>query len=174
MKHAIDQNSHRALEGAALEGAATSVERQIWPRFILDAMAGEAERLPLALLITGIDNVRFAATTDATLKVYLRKSCADGEPDTVDFVKQIVASYGYTDPDVLALRSQRAHNGTQYLQYEYGLVSYTDTMSFLERAVGGGVKVDAFLLQACGLSSARKSQAHVDKLASCVRSRRAR
>ena len=52
------------------------------------------------------------------------------EPDTVDFVKQIVASYGYTDPDVLALRSQRDHNGTQYLQYDYGLVSYMDTMSF--------------------------------------------
>ena len=172
MKHAIDQNSHRAVEGAALEGAATSVERQLWPHFILGAMADEAERLPLALLITAIDNVRFAATTDATLQLYLRKSCDDGQPDTVDFVKQIVASYGYTDPDVLALRSQRAHNSTQYLQYEYGLVSYTDTMSFLERAVGGGVKVDAFLLQACGLSSARKSQAQADKLALCVKNRR--
>ena len=173
MKHAIDQTSHRAVEGAALEGAATSVERQVWPHFIVDAMAAEAGRLPLALLITAIDNVRFAATTDATLKVYLRKSCEDGQPDTVDFVKQIVASYGYTDPDVLALRSQRAHNSTQYLQYEYGLVSYTDTMSFLQRGVGGGVKVDAFLLQACGMSSARKSQAHVEKLATCVKNRRA-
>jgi hypothetical protein len=172
MKHAIDQRSHRAVEGAALEGAATSVERQIWPRFVLEAMSGEAEKLPLALLITGIDNVRFTATTDATLKRYLRTSCAEGEPDTVDFVKRIVASYGYTDPDVLALRSQRAHDSTQYLQYDYGLVSYTDTMSFLERSVGGGVKVDAFLLQACGLSSARKSQAHVDRLAACVKNRR--
>jgi hypothetical protein len=174
MKHAIDQNSHRAVEGAALEGAATSVERQIWPRFILDAMAGDAARLPLALLITGIDNVRFTATTDATLKLYLRKSCDEGTPDTVDFVKQIVASYGYTNPDVLALRSRRAHNGTQYLQYDYGLVSYMDTMSYLERAVGNGVKVDAFLLQACGLSSARTSQAHVEKLATCVKNRRVR
>ena len=137
-------------------------------------MADQAGRLPLALLLASIDNVRFTATTDATLQLYLRKSCADGEPDTVDFVKQIVASYGYTDPDVLALRSQRAHNSTQYLEYEYGLVSYTDTMSFLERSIGGGVKVDAFLLQACGLSSARKSQAHVDKLAACVRNRRGR
>jgi hypothetical protein len=174
MKHAIDQSSHRAVEGAALEGAATSVERQVWPHFIVEAMAGEAKRLPLALLITAIDNVRFAATTDATLKVYLRKSCEEGQPDTVDFVKQIVASYGYTDQDVLALRSQRAHNSTQYLQYEYGLVSYTDTMSFLQRGVGGDVKVDAFLLQACGMSSARKSQAHVEKLAACVKNRRVR
>jgi hypothetical protein len=58
------------------------------------------------------------------------------------------------------------------LEYDYGLVSYTDTMSFLERAVGGGVKVDGFLLEACGLSSARKSQAHADQLASCVKKRR--
>jgi hypothetical protein len=174
MKHAIDQNSHRAVEGAAWEGAATSVERQVWPTFIRDAMADQPGRLPLALLLAGIDNVRFTATTDATLKLYLRKSCGEGEPDTVDFVKQIVGSYGYTDPEVLALRSQRAHNSTQYLEYEYGLVSYTDTMSFLERAVGGSVKVDAFLLQACGMPSATKSQAHADKLASCVRSRRVR
>ena len=72
------------------------------------------------------------------------------------------------------LRSQRDHNGTQYLQYDYGLVSYMDTMSFLEQGVGKGVKVDAFLLQACGISSARKSQAHVEKLASCLEKRRAR
>ena len=104
MRIRFDQNSDRAFEGAAREGAATSVERQVWPRFILEAMSDEAERLPLALLITGINNVRFAATTDATLKLYLRKSCADGEPDTVDFVKKIVASYGYNDPEVLALR----------------------------------------------------------------------
>ena len=30
IKHAIDQNSRRAVEGAALEGAATSVERQVF------------------------------------------------------------------------------------------------------------------------------------------------
>ena len=172
LKHAIDQNSHRAVDGAALEGAATTAEYQIWPHFVQEAMADEAERLPIALLMTGIDNVRFAATTDATLRLYLRKSCADGEP-TDAFVKKIVESYGYNDPKVLALRSQRAHNGTRcYFQYDYGVLSYMDTMSFLERGVGKGVKVDAFLLQACGLSSARKSEAHLEKLASCVEKRR--
>ena len=171
LKHAIDQKSHRAVEGAALEGAATTVEHQVWPSFVKEAMADEAERLPIALLMTGIENVRFAATTDATLQVYLRKSCAANEPDTVDFVKQIVASYGYTDPKVLALRSQRAHNSIQYFRYDYGVLSYMDTMSYLERGVGKGVKVDAFLLQACGLSSARKSDAHLEKLAACVKKR---
>jgi hypothetical protein len=174
IKHAIDQKSGRAVEGAALEGGATSVERQAWPRFIREAMAKEAVHLPLALLITAIDDVRLTATTDATLQRYLRSSCRADEPDTVDFVKQIVASYGYSDPDVLSLRSQRAHDHTQYLEYEYGLVSYLDTMSFLEKAIGGQVKVDAFLLQACGLPSATKSQPHADRLAACVKNRRAR
>ena len=172
MKHAIDQNSHRAVEGAALEGAATTVEYQVLPGFVQEAMADEGERLPIALLMNAIENVRFAATTDATLQLYLRKSC-DGEPDTVEFVKQIVASYGYTKPQVLEFRSQRAHNSIQYFRYDYGVLSYMDTMSFLERGVGKGVKVDAFLLQACGLSSARKSDAHLEKLASCVKNRRA-
>lgn len=172
IKHAIDSNSELAVEGAAWEGAATTVEQQVWPHFIRELMADHAETLPLAILITEIDNVRFTATTDATLQRLLRESCDEGEPDTVDFVKRIVASYGFTDPDVLALRSQRAHDNTQYLEYEYGSVSYLDTMSFLEHAVGNGAKVDAFLLQACGMPSARKSQAHVEKLAACLKNRR--
>jgi hypothetical protein len=106
------------------------------------------------------------------LQLYLRKSCGDGEPDTVAFAEKIVGSYGYTDPKFLEARSQRAHNSTQYLQYDYGVLSYMDTMSFLQRGVPKGVKVDAFLLQACGLSSARKSEAHLHQLASCVEKRR--
>lgn len=33
IKHAIDQRSRAAVEGAAWEGAATSVERQVWPLY---------------------------------------------------------------------------------------------------------------------------------------------
>jgi hypothetical protein len=58
------------------------------------------------------------ATTDATLKIFLRESCNEDEPDTVQFAKDIVRSYGYTDEDVLRLRSPvptgaptRARNG---------------------------------------------------------------
>jgi hypothetical protein len=75
IKHAIDQNSHAAVEGAAWEGAATSIERQVWPIFIEEAMAGQTALLPVARLKTEIDNVRFTATTDATLKIFLRESC---------------------------------------------------------------------------------------------------
>ena len=116
IKHAIDQNSHAPIEGAAWEGAATSIERQVWPLFIEEAMAGQGDILPLAILKTEVDNVRFMATTDATLKIFLRESCNEDEPDTVQFAKDIVRSYGYTDEDILRLRSRRAHRSTQYLQ----------------------------------------------------------
>src|SRR4029077_10829859 len=75
IKHAIDQNSHAAVEGAAWEGAATSIERQVWPIFIEEAMSAQAALLPVAKLQTEIDNVRFTATTDATLKIFMRESC---------------------------------------------------------------------------------------------------
>ncbi|MBO9600157.1 MAG: hypothetical protein J7559_20345, partial [Cohnella sp.] len=57
MKHAIDQRSHAPVEGAAWEGAAYTVERNPWPTFIEEAMAGQQELLPIARLKTEIDNV---------------------------------------------------------------------------------------------------------------------
>jgi hypothetical protein len=171
VKHVIDQNSHAAVEGAAWEGAATSVERQVWPLFIEDAMANEAKKLPMAKLITEKDNVRFTATTDATLKIFMRESCGNNEPDTIDYAKQIVAGYGYSDPDVLALRSKRAHASTQYLQYDYGLIMYNDLLKYLQARIGGTPRIDAYLLQACGMPSPIKNQESVNRLAACIRER---
>jgi hypothetical protein len=56
----------------------------------------------------------------------------------------------------------------------YGRGRVWQRASWSKPEFGGGVKVDAFLLQACGMSSARKSQAHAEKLASCVKNRRIR
>lgn len=172
MKHAIDQNSHAAVEGAAWEGAATSVERQVWPIFIEEAMAGQAALIPVARLRTEIDNVRFTATTDATLKILLRESCGIDTPDTISYAEGIVQSYGYTDRDILRLRSRRAHRDTQYLQYDYGLTMYSDLLSYLQEGIGPTPRVDAFLLQACGSTSPRKDKVTIDDLKACIRDRR--
>ena len=172
MKHAIDQNSHAAVEGAAWEGAATSVERQVWPIFIEEAMAGQAALLPVARLRTEIDNVRFTATTDATLKIFLRESCGIKEPDTISYAEGIVQSYGYTDKEILRLRSRRAHRDTQYLQYDYGLAMYSDLLAYLQGAIGPTPRVDAFLLQACGSTNPRKDKATIDDIKACIRDRR--
>lgn len=172
IKHAIDQNSHAAVEGAAWEGAATSIERQVWPTFIEEAMAGQASLLPVARLTTEIDNVRFIATTDATLKIFLRESCNSDEPDSIAYAREIVQGYGYNDDGILQLRSRRAHRSSQYLQYNYGLAMYTDLLSFLQGGIGPTPRVDAYLLQACGLPSPKKDQATTDDLKACIRDRR--
>lgn len=172
IKHAIDQNSHAPIEGATWEGAATSIERQVWPLFIEEAMAGQGDILPLAILKTEVDNVRFTATTDATLKIFLRESCNEDEPDTVQFAKDIVRSYGYTDEDVLRLRSRRAHRSTQYLQYEYGLRMYTVVLNHLQQVVGPETRVDAYLLQACRISNPKQDQATADDLKARIRDRK--
>lgn len=172
MKHAIDQNSHAAVEGAAVEGAAESVERQVFPIFIERALADQPDVLPMARLVTEIDNVRFTATTDATLKIFMRESCGPEEPNSIDYAKQIVRSYGYDDQGVISLRSQRAHRGTQYLLYDYGFAQYTDLMAYLQKGVGSTPKVDAFLLQACKMPSPKKNQAAIDDLKACISDRK--
>jgi hypothetical protein len=172
LKHAIDQNSHAAVEGAAWEGAATSVERQVWPIFIEEAMSGQGELLPVALLKTEIDNVRFTATTDATLKVLLRESCGQDEKNTIEYAEEIVRGYGYDDPKILRLRSRRAHRSSQYLEYDYGLTMYTGLLSFLQDGIGSTPRVDAFLLQACDMASPKQDKAAIDSLRACVRDRK--
>jgi hypothetical protein len=172
IKHAIDQNSRAAVEGAAWEGAATSIERQVWPIFIEEAMAGQAALLPVARLKTEIDNVRFTATTDATLKIFLRESCGNDEPDTIAYAEEIVRGFGYNDKDVLRLRSRRAHRSSQYLEYDYGLAMYTDLLSYLQNGIGSTPRVDAYLLQACGLPNPKKDKATIDDLRACIRDRK--
>lgn len=171
VKHAIDQNSHASVEGAAIEGGATSIERQVWPIFIEEAMAGDA-LLPVARLKTEIDNVRFTATTDATLKILLRENCGPDEPDSIAFAEQIVHGYGYEDREILRLRSRRAHRSTQYLQYDYGLAMFTDLVSFLQHGVGPTPRVDGYLLQACGMPSPKKDIAAIESLKACIRERK--
>ena len=170
--HAIDQKSHAPVEGAAWEGAATTVERQVWPIFIDEAMAGQAELLPLARLQTEIDNVRVTATTDATLKIFMRESCRDDEPDSIAYAENVVASYGYSDPEVLRLRSRRAHSSWQYLMYDYGHAMYADLIAYLQNEIGPSHRVDAFLLQACGMHSPKKDRATANDLRACIRERK--
>lgn len=172
IKHAIDQNSHAAVEGAAVEGGATSVERQVWPIFIEEAMADQNALLPVARLLTEIDNVRLTATTDATLKVFMRESCGIDERDTIAYAEETVRSYGYTDPDILRQRSRRAHRSSQYLEYVYGLAMYTELLSYLQNGVGSTPRVDGYLLQACGLPSPKRETATIDDLRACIRDRK--
>lgn len=167
-KHAIDGKSKAPVIGAAWEGGGLAVEELVWPRFIEEVMASEASLLPHYLLGTEIDNVRLTATTDATLKVFLRDSCGEGAPDTIAFAKQIVQGYGYDDEATLLLRARRAHMGAQYLSYDYGNVIVRDQARWLQENVGGDVVVDPFLLQACGIPRTDKTPGVLAALRSCL------
>ena len=173
-KHAIDQNSHGAVEGAAWEGAATSVERQVWPLLLGEFVNSGEVGVSVASLLTAIDNVRFTATTEATLRTFLRGDCDASTPDAFEYARQIVAGYGYGDPKVLDLRAKRANASTQYLQYDYGLVMYQDLLAFLQTEIGATPRVDAFLLQACGMPSPKKEASTVERLKACIAARKRR
>lgn len=80
VKHLIDYASKAVVEGAASEGAASAAQQMVWPRFIDEAMAGESVSLPVARLLAEIDTIRYMAATDATLQVFLRRSCEGSEP----------------------------------------------------------------------------------------------
>ncbi|HEX8833423.1 MAG TPA: hypothetical protein VF719_04445, partial [Abditibacteriaceae bacterium] len=125
----------------------------------------------IAQLVTAVDNVRITATTDATLKIFLRPK-GSGTPNSFEYAKQIVAGYGYTDEQTLNLRAQRANAGTQYLQYDYGAVMYMDLLAYLQAGVGPTPRVDAFLLQACRMPSPKKNQASIDRLVAQIKARK--
>jgi hypothetical protein len=169
-KHMIDFASHAPVQGSAWEGAATLVERMTFPQFFDEKMSSPADQamIPFYTLGNEIENVRLTATTDATLKVFLRKSCGKGQLNSIDFAKEVVKSYGYTDDATLLLRSRRAHFGAQYLDYDYGLVQYGEVVAYFQQAVGTAKTIDPFVLQACDMSFPAKDAAHVTKLKTCL------
>ena len=52
-----------------------------------------------------------------------------------------------------------------------GLAMYTDLLSYLQNGVGSTPRVDAYLLQACGMPSPKKNEASIDDLRACIRDR---
>jgi hypothetical protein len=167
-KHAIDAKSKAPVFGAAWEGGGLAADLLISPRFIEEVMASEANRLPHYRLGTEIANVRTTATTDATLQVYLRKSCSGDAVNSIDFAKKIVASYGYSDEEYQLARSRRAHAGFQYLSYDYGSVIVHEQVAWLQREVGAAVTVDPYLLQACGIASADQNAQVLAAFKACI------
>lgn len=169
-KHAIDFASKAPVQGAAWEGAATLAEQMVSPTFLDEVMSSPADqkRLPFYRLANQIEFVRLTATTDATLKVFLRNSCGNGQPDTIDFAKNIVRSYGYDDEPTLLLRSRRAHYGPQYLEYDYGQVQYAGIVQYFQAQIGPSKTIDPFVLQACDLTTPARNAAAVNKLKACL------
>jgi hypothetical protein len=176
LRHAVNFARHAAVpdqesdKGMVVEGAGVAVEALLLESFLKDTLKNELA-YALYALDYGIRDARFVGTTEATLRKFLRDGCAGAnEPNTVDFIKGIGAGYGLMGDlgNTLALR---AHIGTQYFQYLSGGFQVLDDIAFLQSAVDptGVVKIDPFVLFACGLNNPRRNSEYVASLKACVR-----
>ena len=168
--HAISFRAGAKAGGPGWEGAAVTVERQLLPAFLASVMTGDqAAKLPLYRLALLPGATRLVGNTNATLAVYLRESCDEGEPDTVDYVKQVVGAWGM-EGDVADISVLRAHNNAQYLGYMLGDAMYGDVLAYLENAIrpDSDDGIDPYDLLKCGIFKPAKDQATVDAVRGCL------
>jgi hypothetical protein len=127
--------------------------------------------LALYILDYGIRDARFAGTTEATLAKYLRSGCSGaGDSDTIEFTKSIARNFGLVDEraDTVA---QRAHAGTQYLQYIWGGLYMLNEIAYLQSQVDPSERrrVDPYVLFACALNTPRRDKNYIDALRMCMK-----
>jgi hypothetical protein len=157
-------------EGLALEGSGVASEALLLMPFLRSALKNDTA-FALYVLDYGIRDARVAGTTDATLQKYLRTGCSGADdPDTVEFTKRIAVSYGLlgNKADTVA---QRAHAGTQYLEYLWGGLYMLNEIAYLQGKVdpSGQHRIDPYVLFACGLNTPRRDQTYVDALKACMK-----
>jgi len=167
---APDKSQVKNDEGPALEGSGVAVEDLLLLSFLKETLNSDAA-LALYVLDYGIRDARFAGTTDATLKRYLRSGCAgESDVDTIEFTKNIARSYGLLEEraDTVA---QRAHAGTQYLQYIWGGLYMLGELAYLQTQVDPSERrrVDPFVLFVCGLNTPRRDKPYIDALRMCMK-----
>jgi hypothetical protein len=166
---APDKSVAKNDEGPALEGAGVAAEELLLPLFLKTTLRNNVA-YELYALEYGIRDARFASTTDATLQKYLRVSC--GKPtdlDTVESTKKIAESYGLLG-QMADTVVQRAHAGTQYLQYIWGGLYMLNEIAYLQNQVDptGKRRIDPYVLFACGLNTPSRDQSYIDALKHCV------
>jgi hypothetical protein len=167
---APDKSLVKDDEGPALEGSGVAVEDILLLPFLRDSLKSDTAYV-LYVLQYGIRDARFAGTTDATLKRYLRSGCADStEPNTIEYTKIIARSYGLTD-ELADTVAERSHAGTQYLQYIWGGLYMLKEISYLQEQLDAGMthRVDPYVLFACGLNTPRRDPGYINALKMCMR-----
>jgi len=157
-------------EGFAVEGSGVAVESLLLEPFFRQLLKND-QAYALYALDYGIRDVRFAATTDATLQKYFRADCTGPTAvDTIEFTKNIAEGYGLTGPkaETVALRS---HAGTQYFEYIPNGMRVLDAISYLQSQIdpSGGHRIDPYVLFACGLNNPRRDAFYVSALKACMK-----
>jgi hypothetical protein len=168
--NAPDKSLVKDDEGPANEGSGVAAEDLLLLPFLKETIRSDTAYV-LYVLQYGIRDARFAGTTDATLKRYLRSSCSDSsEPDTIEYAKMIARGYGLTG-DLADTVAERSHAGTQYLQYIWGGLYMLKEISYLQEQVDPGMthRVDPYVLFACGLNTPRRDPEYIDALRKCMK-----
>jgi hypothetical protein len=156
--------------GYAVEGSGNAVERMVLERFASSVIADDVA-LTLYKLDYGIRDARIVGTTDATLQVFYRPDCSGvADPDTIDFVKTVVAGYGLTG-ELGENAVRRAHTGSGYLQYAYGEQLIMDDIGYLDHELGLAADrgLDPYILFACGLNLPQRNQEYINELRVCLK-----
>lgn len=170
LANAPDKTKVKYDEGPALEGSGVAAEALLVQPFAKELLNNDTA-YALYSLDYGLRDARYAGTTDATLQKYFRGGCSGADdPDTIEFTKNIAASYGLTGElaDNVAIRS---HVGTQYFQYISGGLQVLEGIAYLQSQVdpSGLHRVDPFVLFACGLNTPRRDPSYVAMLKTCMK-----
>jgi hypothetical protein len=170
--HAADPARVATDDGVALEGSGVAAEDLLRDEFLRATVHDELAVL-LYQVEFGLRDARFIATTQATLQRYERGADPADARSTEEAARAVALAYGLTGPlaDTLV---QRAHAGTQYLQYVYAGERVKDDLAWLEHAIdpAGHVRLDPFILFACNQDTPQRDEAYVARLAACVKAAR--
>jgi hypothetical protein len=166
--HSADPAAVATDEGFALEGSGIAAEDLLRDEFMHDTIHDELTIL-LYQLEFGLRDARFLATTEATLQRYERSAQSTDTRTTEDAARAVALRYGLTGKlaDTLV---QRAHAGTQYLQYVYAGERMKRELTRLEHELDptGHVPVDPFILFECNENTPRPDEAYVERLRACI------
>ena len=167
---APDKSTVVSDAGTAVEGSGVATEDLLVRPFMRETLRSDLA-YALYALGYGLRDARFTATTEATLKRYLRSDCSGADaPNTIDFVKRIAASFGLEGnlADTLAVRS---HVGTQYFQYISAGIQVLQDIGYLQSQIDptGKRSIDPFVLFSCGLNNPRRDRAYIAELKECMK-----
>jgi hypothetical protein len=170
--HAQDPAAVATDDGVALEGSGVAAEDLLRDEFLRATVHDELAVL-LYQVEFGLRDARFIATTEATVQRYERRADPSDARSTEDVARAVALQYGLMGPlaDTLV---QRAHAGTQYLQYVYAGERVKDDLGWLEHAIdpSGRVHLDPFVLFACNQDTPQRDEPYVARLAACVKAAR--
>jgi hypothetical protein len=162
-----------SFSGIAQRGSAMVSKDMEMAPFVRE-IATDPASAALVLLDQASAQATSSATDEAVIARYTRtgtsRNCADpSDPDTIQFVKNITASWGLDDASS-SIVVEQAHVGTKYLLTSVTNTLYTDITKYLQAQVdpSGAHVIDPLLWYSCKVFNPQKDAATVAALKACL------